>query len=136
VPESSSEENAVSEVGADTNTRVIPEEQNPSMSEGEAVKEPTDKNPSEASDNKANQPKKVDLALVCQDFHYNGSRYCMRDGNQFIPLGEGQVKKHLMQRGLPEELIDDALCYMPLELFRDVARGFSVLRVDFRPKSD
>ena len=114
--ESSSEENAVTEVGADTNTPFIPEEQNLPNTAGEAVKEPVggidDHNPSEVPDNKADQPEKVDLSHVCQDFHYNGSRYCMRDGNQFIPLGEGQVKKHLMQRGLPEELIDDALCYI------------------------
>ena len=57
-------------------------------------------------------PKKIDFTGICGDFYYGGSRYCMKSGNQFIPLGEGQVKKHLLKRGLPDEQMDDALCFI------------------------
>jgi hypothetical protein len=83
-------------------------------SAGEGVKQPVRHNGEESPevDAAAEAPKEIDFTGICGDFYYGGSRYCMRDGEQFIPVGEGQVKKHLGKRGLPGELIDDALCFV------------------------
>ena len=96
---------------SDPDTTVKPDH---SCMAGEGVKQPVPQNGKESPevDAAGEAPKKIDFTGICDDFYYGGSRYCMRDGEQFIPVGEGQVKKHLGKRGLPGELIDDALCFI------------------------
>jgi hypothetical protein len=48
-----------------------------------------------------------------------------------------KVRLRVIEMGLASNHDVDAVIYdMPLDVFRDVARGYSVSRVDFRPKSD
>ena len=86
---------------------------------GEGVKQPVSQNGEEPPeiDESTEATKEIDFTEICRDFYYGGSRYSMREGEQFIPVGEAQVKKHLIKRGVTDELIDDALCFVRVANF-------------------